>query len=52
MLTKSPDTREHYDKRRAVCDHDNAALRNLANKLLVHLWWSLALSHLWDDNAA
>lgn len=52
MLTKSPGAREHYDKRRAVGDHHNAALRNLANKLLGRLWWCLAHNQLWDDNAA
>jgi hypothetical protein len=43
---------EHYDKRRAAGDHHNAALRNLANKLLGRLWWCLANNQLWDDNAA
>ena len=52
MLTKSPGAREHYDKRRAAGDHHNAALRNLANKLLGRLWWCLANNQLWDDNAA
>ena len=37
MLTKSPGARAHYDRRRAAGDHHNAALRNLANKLLGHL---------------
>lgn len=39
MLTKSAGARAHYDKRRAAGDHHNAALRNLANKLLGRLWW-------------
>jgi len=52
MLTKSPGAREHYDRRRAAGDHHNAALRNLANKLLGRLWWCLAHNQLWDDNAA
>jgi len=52
MLTKSPGAREHYDKRRAAGDHHNAALRNLANKLLGRLWWCLANNEIWDDNAA
>jgi transposase len=52
MLTKSPGAREHYDKRRAAGDRHNAALRNLANKLLGRLWWCLAHNQPWDDNAA
>ncbi len=39
MLTKSPGARAHYDRRRAAGDHHNAALRNLANKLIGRLWW-------------
>lgn len=38
MLTKSTGARARYDKRRAVGDHHNAALRNLANKLVGRLW--------------
>ncbi len=52
MLTKSPGARAHYDRRRAIGDHHNAALRNLANKLLGRLWWCLHNNQLWDDNAA
>jgi transposase len=52
ILTKSPGAREHYDKRRAAGDRHNAALRNLANKLLGRLWWCLAHNQLWDDTAA
>lgn len=52
MLTKSPGAREHYDKRRAAGDHHNAALRNLANKLLGRLWWCLVSNQPWDDKAA
>ena len=52
MLTKSPGARAHYDRRRAAGDHHNAALRNLANKLLGRLWWCLNNHELWDDNAA
>jgi transposase len=52
MLTKSAGAREHYDRRRAAGDHHNAALRNLANKLLGRLWWCLAHSQLWDDSVA
>jgi transposase len=52
MLTKSPGARAHYDRRRTAGDHHNAALRNLANKLLGRLWWCLANNQLWDDTAA
>lgn len=52
MLTKSAGARAHYDKRRAAGDHHNAALRNLANKLLGRLWWCLANGEMWDDIAA
>ena len=52
MLTKSPGAREHYDKRRAAGDRHNAALRNLANKLLGRLWWCLVNNQPWDDDAA
>jgi transposase len=51
-LTKSPGARAHYDRRRAAGDHHNAALRNLANKLLGRLWWCLANGEMWDDDAA
>src|SRR6185312_7387934 len=51
-LTKSPGARAHYDRRRAAGDHHNAALRNLANKLLGRLWWCLANDQPWDDDAA
>lgn len=52
MLTNSPGARAHYDRRRAAGDHHNAALRNLANKLLGRLWWCLANDEPWDENAA
>ncbi len=52
MLTKSPGARAHYDRRRAAGDHHNAALRNLANKLLGRLWWCLQNNELWDEEAA
>lgn len=52
MLTKSPGARAHYDRRRAAGDHHNAALRNLANKLLGRLWWCLKRNELWDDHTA
>ncbi len=51
-LTKSPGARAHYDKRRAAGDHHNAALRNLANKLLGRLWWCLQHDEPWDEHAA
>jgi len=44
--------RTHYDARRAAGDHHNAALRNLANKLLGRLWWCLRNDEKWDDVAA
>lgn len=52
MLTKSPGARAHYDRRRAAGDHHNAALRNLANKLLGRLWWCLQHEQPWDDTTA
>ena len=52
MLTKSSGARAHYDRRRAAGDHHNAALRNLANKLLGRLWWCLKNHEFWDDDAA
>jgi len=51
-LTKSAGARAYYDKRRAAGDHHNAALRNLANKLLGRLWWCLANNQPWDERAA
>jgi len=51
-LTRSPGAREHYDRRRAAGDHHNAALRNVANKLVGRLWWCLAHGELWDEDAA
>ncbi|MCS3845064.1 IS110 family transposase [Microbacterium sp. AK031] len=51
-LTRSPAARAHYDRRRAAGDHHNAALRNLANKLLGNLWWCLQNSELWNEEAA
>lgn len=51
-LTKSAGARAYYDKRRAAGDRHNAALRNLANKLLGRLWWCLANNQPWDDRAA
>jgi transposase len=51
-LTRSPGARAHYDRRRAAGDHHNAALRNLANKLLGRLWWCIHNNEPWDDTAA
>lgn len=51
-LTKSPGARAHYDRRRAAGDHHNAALRNLANKLIGRLWWCLQHHEAWNENAA
>jgi transposase len=51
-ITKSAGARVHYDRRRAVGDTHNAALRNLANKLLGRLWWCLANNQPWDEHAA
>ena len=52
MLTKSPGARALYDRRRTAGDHHNAALRNLANKLVGRLWWCLTHDEPWDDTAA
>jgi transposase len=51
-ITKSPGSRAHYDRRRAAGDSHNAALRNLANKLLGRLWWCLVNDIEWDEDAA
>ncbi len=51
-ITKSPGARAHYDRRRAAGDSHNAALRNVANKLLGRLWWCLVNDLAWDDDAA
>ncbi|GAA3560979.1 IS110-like element IS117 family transposase [Amycolatopsis ultiminotia] len=51
-LTKSAGARAHYDRRRAAGDHHNAALRNLANRLLGRLWWCMINNQPWDDSAA
>ena len=52
MLTKSPGARAHYDRRRAFGDTHNAALRNLANKLLGRLWWCLRNEQPWNEHTA
>ncbi len=51
-ITRSPGARAHYDRRRAAGDYHNAALRNLANKLLGRLWWCLQNNQEWDEEAA
>jgi len=51
-ITRSPGARAHYDRRRKAGDYHNAALRNLANKLLGRLWWCLAHDELWNENTA
>jgi transposase len=51
-LTKSVGARAHYDRRRAAGDHHNAALRNLANKLIGRLWWCLVNNQPWDEQGA
>lgn len=51
-ISASPGARAHYDRRRATGDSHNAALRNLANKLLGRLWWCLQNDQPWDDHAA
>lgn len=51
-LTKSPGARSHYDHRRALGDTHNAALRNLANKLIGRLWWCLQNQQPWNETTA
>jgi transposase len=51
-ITKSPGARAHYDRRRAAGDRHNAALRNVANKLLGRLRWCLVNNVAWDEDAA
>jgi transposase len=51
-LTWSPGARAHYDRRRAVGDHHNAALRNVANKLIGRMWWCLSHNENWDEATA
>lgn len=51
-ITKSPGARSHYDRRRAAGDRHNAALRNLANKMLGRLWWCLTNDQEWNEDAA
>jgi hypothetical protein len=51
-ITKSEGARAHYDRRRAAGDTHNAALRNLANKLLGRLWWCIVNDVEWSEEAA
>ena len=51
-LTRSSGARAHYDRRRAVGDHHNAALRNLANKMIGRLWWCMINNQPWNDTTA
>lgn len=51
-ITRSAGARAHYDRRRAAGDSHNAALRNLANKLLGRLWWCWQHNQPWDETAA
>ncbi len=51
-ITRSPGARAHYDRRRASGDYHNAALQNLANKLIGRLWWCLVHDQPWDENTA
>ncbi|MTD17478.1 IS110 family transposase [Nakamurella sp. YIM 132087] len=50
--TRSTGARAHYDRRRAIGDTHNAALRNLANKMIGKLWWCLHNDRTWDDATA
>lgn len=51
-ITKSVGARAHYHHRRAAGDSHNAALRNLANKLLGRFWWCLTNNQPWREDAA
>lgn len=51
-LTCSPGDRAHYDRRRAVGDHHNAALRNVANNLIGRMWWCVSHNEMWDEGTA
>jgi transposase len=51
-ITKSAGARAHYDRRRAAGDSHNAALRNLANKLLGRFWWCHTHNQPWREDAA
>lgn len=51
-ITKSPGARAHYDRRRAAGDSHNAALRNLANKMIAKLWHCLRAGVPYDEATA
>jgi transposase/transposase IS116/IS110/IS902 family protein len=51
-LTKSAGARAHYDRRKAAGDTHNAALRNLANKLLSKLWHCLQTNTPYHETSA
>jgi transposase len=51
-LTRSPGARAHYDRRKAADDTHNAALRNLANKLLSKLWHCLQTNTPYHETSA
>lgn len=51
-ITKSPGARAHYDRRRAAGDSHNAALRNLANKMIAKLWHCLRAGTPYDEATA
>ena len=51
-LTWSPGARRHYDQRRAVGDHHNAALRHVANKLIGRMWHCITHDQHWDEAVA
>ena len=51
-LTRSAGARAHYDRRKAVGDTHNAALRNLANKLLAKLWHCLQTNTPYHETSA
>ena len=51
-MTISAGARAHYGRRRAVGDTHNAALRNLANKLLAKLWHCLQTDTPYDETSA
>jgi transposase len=51
-INQSPGARAHYDRRRALGDTHNAALRNVANKLVGRLWWCLQNNQHWDEESA
>jgi transposase len=51
-LVRSPGARAHYDRRRAAGDRHEAALRNLANKLIGQLDHCLRHRVPWDEATA